>query len=143
MRVRTSGAGGAVVMAAALVLAGCGSGGSGGGSAASGTTTGPASSGSGSATSATAVTVTAKDFSLSLSSGHVAPGSYTLTMVNAGNATHAIEISGPGVAGQRSGTAGPGGKASVAVTLQPGTYDIWCPVGNHRAMGMETRLTVG
>jgi uncharacterized cupredoxin-like copper-binding protein len=28
------------------------------------------------------------------------------------------------------------------VTLQAGTYEVWCPIGNHRAMGMDTTLTV-
>jgi uncharacterized cupredoxin-like copper-binding protein len=89
------------------------------------------------------VTVTATEFKLALPSTHLAPGTYTFTMDNAGHATHSIEIDGPGVSNQESRTAGPGGTSTLTVTLQPGTYDMWCPVGNHRAEGMETKLTVG
>jgi len=64
-------------------------------------------------------------------------------MRNDGNATHAIEIDGPGVEDQKSSTAGPGGTATLTVTLQPGKYTMYCPVGNHRAMGMQTTFTVG
>jgi plastocyanin len=140
---------------AALVLAGCGSSGS-GSSTAAGTSGGTGATGSsqssggasGSSSAAaggapTAVTVTATEFALALPSTNLSPGTYTFTMADAGHATHAIELQGPGVNAVKSDTAGPGGKASITVTLQPGTYDMWCPVGNHRAMGMETKLTVG
>jgi uncharacterized cupredoxin-like copper-binding protein len=154
MRVRLVGA--AMVAAAAVALTGCGSSGS-----ASGTAAPPAgSSGSGGSSAAdgsssvspggeggtaavTAVTVTATDFKLSLPSTHLVPGAYTFTMANDGHATHAIEIDGPGVSDQKSSTAGPGGSATLTVTLQPGTYELYCPIGNHRALGMQTALTVG
>jgi plastocyanin len=55
---------------------------------------------------------------------------------------HAIAIEGNGVA--RSGQfAQPGGTSSLSVKLKPGTYTFYCPVGNHRAQGMEGTLTVG
>jgi plastocyanin len=150
MRIRVAGAVVTVAAGAAVALAGCGSSGgsgSGGAPAAQSSTAagsyGPASpSGAGSGAT-TPVTVTATEFRLSLPSTHLAPGTYAFTMDNAGHATHAIEIRGPGVDGQMSGTAGPGGTATLTVTLQPGTYELWCPVGNHRAEGMQTTLTVG
>ena len=80
---------------------------------------------------------------LSLPGGTLSPGRYTFVMANDGQATHAIEITGPGVEDQKSGTAGPGGTSSVTVTLKAGNYTIFCPVGNHRAMGMQTSFTVG
>ena len=137
MRVRVSGAvlaaGG---MAAAVVLAGCGSGSS--GSTASGA--GSASSGGG---TGTAVTVDASEYVLTLPSNHLAPGAYTFTMDNVGHATHAIELAGPGIDHATSSTAGPGGAATLTVTLQPGSYEMWCPVGNHKQAGMDTTITVG
>jgi uncharacterized cupredoxin-like copper-binding protein len=33
-------------------------------------------------------------------------------------------------------------KASVTVDLKAGDYEFYCPVGNHRAEGMEGKLTV-
>lgn len=41
------------------------------------------------------------------------------------------------------GPAKPGESGSLTVDLQAGTYQIWCPVGNHRSQGMQTTLTVG
>lgn len=132
-------------LAAAAMLAACSPGGAGTGNAAAGTASAAAVAGaSGSADAdAQTVEVTAKDFSLSLPTNHFAPGTYTFRMANDGHATHAIELAGPGVSDAQSGTAGPGGSASFTVTLQKGTYELFCPVGNHRALGMQTNFTVG
>jgi uncharacterized cupredoxin-like copper-binding protein len=89
------------------------------------------------------VTVDASEYALKLPSNHLAPGTYTFTMDNVGHATHAIELEGPGVDHAKSSTAGPGGTATLTVTLQPGSYELWCPVGNHKQAGMDTTLTVG
>jgi plastocyanin len=70
-------------------------------------------------------------------------GTVALTMDNPGanGKPHAIAIEGDGVdeAGQ---IAQPGGTSSVSVTLKPGRYTLFCPVGSHRAEGMEGTLTV-
>ncbi|MDQ2882218.1 MAG: plastocyanin/azurin family copper-binding protein [Actinomycetota bacterium] len=84
------------------------------------------------------------DFHLALSDSTSAPGTYTFVAVNSGHADHAVEIDGPGVSDQRTpGVVEPGHSASLTVTLQPGSYDMYCPVDGHRAMGMHTRFTVG
>jgi uncharacterized cupredoxin-like copper-binding protein len=152
MRARIAGA--AAGLMAAAVLSACGGSDGGGGNAAS-TSTGSsspsssaesaavASSSGGGQAAASTVQVTAKDYTLSLSTTSFSTGKYTFQMANDGNATHAIEIDGPGVEDQKSDTAGPGGSASLSVTLQNGKYTIYCPVGNHRAMGMQTTFTVG
>jgi uncharacterized cupredoxin-like copper-binding protein len=154
MRVR--GAGAVVAVAAAVVLAGCGSSSGGGTAAAGSSSAGGGSAGGGSAGTAgggtasaaaggggTQVTVDASEYALKLPSNTMAPGTYTFTMDNVGHATHAIEIEGPGVDKVKSSTAGPGGKATLTVTLQPGSYELWCPVGNHKQAGMDTTITVG
>ncbi len=148
MRLRTGRtlAGAAVGLTAAFALAACG--GSGSGSAAAGSASGAASSSqSGSSPSAsqatgTTVQVKATEFAFSLSTTDLGPGTYTFTMDNAGHATHAMEIEGPGLEDKASSTAGPGGTATLTVRLQPGTYELYCPVGNHRQQGMQTTLTV-
>ncbi len=57
---------------------------------------------------------------------------------------HSLEIDGPGVADQRiPGVVAAGQSATLTVTLRGGSYDIYCPVGNHKAMGMDTHITVG
>src|SRR3954451_2294916 len=147
---RTGIAGTAVGLAAVGVLSACGGTGGDGGTAASTSTGGSSSSSAAGGAAASSsggrsstVAVEAKDYTLSLSTTTFSPGEYTFEMKNDGNATHAIEIDGPGVEDQKSDDAGPGGTSSVTVTLQSGTYEIYCPVGNHRARGMETPYTVG
>ncbi|PZS33469.1 MAG: hypothetical protein DLM61_05170 [Pseudonocardiales bacterium] len=89
------------------------------------------------------VAVQMTDFHLALSDQPLTPGTYTFAAINAGHDEHAIEIDGPGVSDLRTpGVVQPGQSASLTVTLQPGTYDIYCPVGDHRAMGMEVHFTV-
>jgi len=69
-------------------------------------------------------------------------GTYTFVIEQAGNHPHALAIQGPGV-DEESDVIEPGGRsAEMTVTLRPGTYEVWCPVGNHRAMGMELTLQV-
>jgi uncharacterized cupredoxin-like copper-binding protein len=89
------------------------------------------------------VTVKATEYAFALPDTHLAPGTYTFQMPNDGRASHAMEIQGPGIADQKSSSVGPGGTSTMTVTLQPGSYILWCPVGNHRAQGMQTTLTVG
>ncbi len=36
----------------------------------------------------------------------------------------------------------PGESESVTVTLQAGTYDVYCGVPGHKAQGMDVKITV-
>ena len=93
-------------------------------------------------TAGTPVTATESDFAISLSSSTLAPGTYTFTVENTGNAPHSLAIAGPGLAATESETVRGGETTTMTVTLQSGEYEVWCPIGNHRAMGMETTMTV-
>jgi plastocyanin len=129
--------------ALALALTACGSDSTSSSAPESGA--GTSSSGASSASSDTAgsaVTATEADFSIALSEDTLPAGTYTFTVTNSGSATHSLEISGPGVDGVVSDKVQGGESTTMTVTLQPGTYDVWCPIGNHRAMGMDTTLTV-
>jgi uncharacterized cupredoxin-like copper-binding protein len=108
----------------------------------SGTSSG-ATAGSASDTAGGTLTATEKDFSIALTSDSVPPGTYQLTVDNAGKATHSLSIKGPGGVDMTSDTLQGGDSTTMTVTLQAGKYDVWCPIGNHRAMGMDTTLTVG
>jgi len=133
----------ASVAGLALVIASCGGGtaSSPPGAAASATTSSPATS---SSPAGHQVTVQMTDFHLALSEQTLTPGTYTFAAINSGHDEHAIEIDGPGVSDLRTpGVVAPGQSASLTVALQPGAYDIYCPVGDHRAMGMEVHVTVG
>jgi plastocyanin len=67
-------------------------------------------------------------------------GSVTIDFDNPSSVPHAVEIEGNGVEEETKTVTND--KASVTVDLKPGTYDFYCPVGNHRAEGMEGKLTV-
>jgi plastocyanin len=69
-------------------------------------------------------------------------GTYTFHLTNAGEFEHALEIEGQGVE-EETDVIGGGDSADVTVDLAEGEYEIYCPVGNHREMGMEGTLVVG
>ena len=69
-------------------------------------------------------------------------GTYTFHLTNAGEFEHALEIDGQGIE-EETAVIGGGDSADVTVDLAEGEYEIYCPVGNHREMGMEGTLVVG
>jgi plastocyanin len=71
------------------------------------------------------------------------PGSVSFDATNAGKIDHALEIEGNGVE-QKTGTISPGSSGKLEVTLsKKGTYELYCPIDNHRAMGMQATVVVG
>jgi len=129
----------ATAAALTLVLAACGS----SSSSASSTTSAPAGGGSTPAASGTKVNVTLKDFSITVAPGTTfKPGTYTFVVTNQGPSSHDLTIDGPGV----SGTATPifaSGTKNLTVTLSSGSYDLFCSVPGHKALGMDTHIKVG
>jgi uncharacterized cupredoxin-like copper-binding protein len=122
----------------ALALSACGSDSTTG---AGSTTTSSAGSASSDATGAP-VTATEADFSITLSSNSLTAGTYTFTVENTGKATHSLEIEGPGLSDAASDPVQGGETTTLTVTLQKGEYEVYCPIDGHRAMGMDTTLTV-
>ncbi|MGP4019035.1 hypothetical protein [Saccharopolyspora sp. 5N708] len=74
---------------------------------------------------------------------HLAPGPYAFNAVNAGSVVHALAIEGPGVANQSTAVVQSGQSAVLTVTLAPGSYRFYCPVGRHAEEGMELTVLVG
>lgn len=70
------------------------------------------------------------------------PGLTRFNCHNVGQITHSFEIQGNGIDQSLPHNLGPEQQASVTVDLKPGTYQVWCPVGNHREMGMQLTLRV-
>lgn len=85
------------------------------------------------------------EWSVVVSQGVVAPGTFTFHAMNQGTFNHAFEIEGNGQE-WKSDPIPPGGTATLAPTLTPGTYTVYCPItdgqGNHREKGMSTTFTV-
>ncbi|MGY1636559.1 cupredoxin domain-containing protein [Geodermatophilus sp. SYSU D00742] len=88
------------------------------------------------------VTVNAVDLDFELSEDSYSAGTYTFEVTNTGAMPHdfIVERDGEDVAGTE--VLQPGGTATLEVTLEEGDYVFYCSVGQHRANGMETAVTV-
>jgi hypothetical protein len=69
-------------------------------------------------------------------------GPTTFNITNEGTKEHSFEIEGNGIEEALEPTLQPGESGTLEVDLQPGTYEVYCPVGDHREMGMTMQLTV-
>ena len=69
-------------------------------------------------------------------------GRQQLRIANGGHEQHGFAIEGPGVSAQLGSNLMRGDTAELTVTLQPGTYTVWCPVDKHRGKGMQRTITV-
>lgn len=117
----------AILAALALALAGCG------GDSGSEATTGDISE---------TFAISMNDFTLSPATLTIdAPGTYTFDATNDGGVDHALEIEGQGVE-EETETVGPGESTSLTVDLEAGTYEMYCPIDNHRDLGMTGEVTV-
>jgi plastocyanin len=69
------------------------------------------------------------------------PGTYVFRAVNVGNAVHSLEIEGQGIE-EETPNIQPGESSQLKINLDPGTYKLYCPVGNHEERGMVGTVTV-
>src|SRR5438105_362037 len=90
-----------------------------------------------------AVTATLSEWKVELSDRRIAPGFVTFTVMNAGSIPHALEVEGEGIE-QETAVIQPGAHTTLTLTLKPGTYEVYCPVGedSHKKLGMDARLKV-
>jgi plastocyanin len=123
----------AVVASAALVAAGCGSD-DGGGSGAGGAS----SSGSSAGLDISAPSDGAKKFDATALTAKA--GKVTVKFSNPSSVPHGVTIDGNGT--ESASDVVTGADTSFSVDLKPGKYTFYCPVGDHRAEGMQGTLTV-
>jgi uncharacterized cupredoxin-like copper-binding protein len=147
MHARRTTTGLALAVAAAICLTACSSGSTAAGSTAAGSAATPsstaaASSSSPAAATGTPVLVTEKEFSITMPKTSFAAGTYTFKVTNAGTFSHNLTIEGPGVDKQATATLQSGETGQVTVTLQAGSYELWCSVDSHKDKGMDTKITV-
>lgn len=71
-----------------------------------------------------------------------APGTYTFRVTNDSDIVHALEVEGHGVEAA-TGDIAAGQTATLEVELPAaGEYDLYCPVGNHKQLGMDGSVVV-
>src|SRR3989449_708828 len=90
-----------------------------------------------------AVSAKLSEWKVELSKRTIAAGTVTFTVANVGSIPHAFEVEGQGIE-QETAVIQPGSSATLTLTLKPGTYEAYCPVGedSHKKLGMETHLKV-
>jgi plastocyanin len=89
------------------------------------------------------VSVKLSEWKVELSQASVAAGTVTFAITNAGSIPHGFEVEGKGIE-KEIATIQPGATDTLTVTLKPGTYEVYCPVGedSHKKLGMEAHLKV-
>ena len=139
-------------VAAAVPIAGCG------GSSSDNTTNGSAntsantspstqaSTGGGAAATGAGGTVNlaATEYKFSPADPTVKSGKVTFNLKNDGQVTHSLEVEDvtPGHDQELEGDVSPGQSGNLTVDLKPGKYEFYCPIDNHKEMGMEGEITV-
>jgi hypothetical protein len=69
-------------------------------------------------------------------------GALTFQLNNQGQQSHSFVIEGDGVDEQIDIELRPGETRNFTVALEPGTYIVWCPIGDHRERGMEAQIEI-
>ena len=69
-------------------------------------------------------------------------GPTTFEVTNDGTTEHNFEVEGQGIEEVLPANLEPGQSGTLEVDLAPGTYEVYCPVGNHADQGMRLELTV-
>jgi uncharacterized cupredoxin-like copper-binding protein len=119
-----------ILLAGSLALGACG------GDDDGDETSAPASSGG------ETVRLAATEFKFTPSNPSVKAGEVTFDVSNDGSVDHALEVEGPSGEAETD-TIAPGESATLTVDLgKSGTYEMYCPIGNHRAQGMEGTVKV-
>ena len=88
-----------------------------------------------------AVEVSLTEFAIEMPT-ELSAGPTTFEITNIGTVEHNFEVEGQGIEEELPQNLAPRASGSLTVDLAPGTYEVYCPVGNHEEMGMRLELTV-
>ena len=69
-------------------------------------------------------------------------GPVTFAVTNGGTITHSFEIESADLEEVLETELAPGETGMLTVDLAPGTYEVYCPIGNHAEQGMQVEVTV-
>jgi uncharacterized cupredoxin-like copper-binding protein len=87
------------------------------------------------------VAVSLMEFAIDMPS-ELPAGPTTFEITNNGAIEHNFEVEGQGIEEELPENLAPGASGTLTVDLAPGTYEVYCPVGNHEGEGMRLELTV-
>ena len=123
----------------AALAAGCGGSNDTSSSTAASSTTTAAEGGAG----GSSVDVSETDFKLNPSDPKVKAGQVTFNVSNDGQTVHSLEVEGPNGDEELQSDLSPGQSGVLSVDLsKPGKYEFYCPIGNHKQLGMKGEITV-
>jgi uncharacterized cupredoxin-like copper-binding protein len=90
------------------------------------------------------VHLAATEYKFTPSDTTVKAGKVTFNETNDGHTTHSLEIEDvtPGHDQEMEGTVAPGQSGTLTANLKPGKYEFYCPISNHKMLGMEGEITV-
>jgi uncharacterized cupredoxin-like copper-binding protein len=89
------------------------------------------------------VDLSATDFKFSPADPSTKAGQVTFNVSNDGQTVHNLEVEGPNGEQELSSDLSAGQSGTLTVDMsKPGTYEFYCPVGDHRQLGMEGEITV-
>lgn len=72
----------------------------------------------------------------------VPAGELTFELSNEGDQVHGFAVEGEGIDETLTTDVQPGATEAVTIELAPGTYTVWCPIGDHRQRGMEAQIEI-
>jgi plastocyanin len=87
------------------------------------------------------VDISETEFKLDPADATVPAGTVTINVTNDGATTHNLEVEGDGVE-EITDDLEPGASGKLALDLQPGSYEMYCAIDEHKEQGMEGTLTV-
>ena len=130
-----------LAVAAALGIAACGDDDDASDSGSTGTTEGEAAAPT--SPSSASVKVSETEFKISPANPSIdKAGPVTFAVSNDGTIPHALEVEGPN-GETKTGTIEPGKSEDLKVDLsKAGTYEWYCPIGNHKDQGMKGEIKV-
>jgi uncharacterized cupredoxin-like copper-binding protein len=89
----------------------------------------------------TSVDVQLSEFAVEMPDS-IAAGTVSFQITNVGEMEHSFAIEGGDVSDELVEPIAPGESFTYTMQLPPGTYTVWCPIGDHREQGMETTIEV-
>jgi uncharacterized cupredoxin-like copper-binding protein len=132
----------AAVAACAFAFAACG-GDEGEETIAAPTTTSEGATGAtGASGEAQTVDVSLTEFAIDPANPAVNAGTVTFNVSNGGEIVHNLEVEGNGVEEELEQDLQPGDSGELTVDLEPGSYEWYCPIGDHAEQGMDGELVV-